>query len=43
MEVDKAYDKFENARSSLDEAQRNAHDVEKFSNELRDAKFIGTT
>lgn len=43
MEVDKAYDKFENARSSLDEAQRNARDVEKFSNELRDAKFIGTT
>ncbi|MFO0727914.1 MAG: hypothetical protein U1E65_29310 [Myxococcota bacterium] len=42
MEVDKAFDKFQNARDNLDEAQKNTESVEKFSNELRDAKFIGT-
>lgn len=42
LEADKAFEHFEDARSDLEDQQRQAKDVQKFARELRDAGWTGT-
>lgn len=41
LEVDRAFDRFEDARSELDDQRSRARDVQKFARELRDAGWTG--
>ena len=42
LQVDKAYDRFEEAKKGLEESQSQQKDLQKFSRELRDSHWVGT-
>lgn len=43
LEVDKSFDRFNEAKNELDDSNDQARQTEKFSRELRDYKWTGTT